>query len=149
MNPAELHLAINHLPVIGLPFAAALLAAGLARASEELSRAGLWALAAAGLSALPVYWSGRQVGDVALDWPGVDPATVDVHYHAAKLAMGAAVVVGVLALGVLLRRGVARKAAAAVLLAALAAAGLSARAAHLGGLIRHVELSAQGARGSR
>jgi len=140
MSPAELHLAINHLPVIGLPFAAALLAAGLARGSEELTRAGLWALGAAGLSALPVYWSGLRVGEVAFDWPGVDPAAVDGHYRAAKLAMGAAALVGALALAVLLRRGAARRASLAVLLAALGAAALAGRAAHLGGLIRHVEL---------
>lgn len=141
MSPAaaaQLHLALNHLPVLGLPFAAALLASGLRRRSDELVRAGLVALVLAGASAALVYWSGLRVGDAALDWPGVEPAAVDAHFRAARLAAAACVAVGLGAYAALARPS--RRAALVVLLASLPACALTARAAHLGGLIRHVEL---------
>lgn len=142
MSPAlaaQLHLAINHLPVLGLPLGTALLASGLWRRSEEVVRAGLLMVAVTGLSAVAVYWSGLRVGDAAVEWPGVAAAAVDAHYRAAKVTAAAAVGTGLLALlAVALPR--ARTAAFVVLLAACVVTASAGRTAHLGGLIRHAEL---------
>ena len=42
MNWTHLHLALNHVPVLGSLFVALLLIAGIARKSEELKRMSLW-----------------------------------------------------------------------------------------------------------
>lgn len=136
---AQLHLALNHLPVVGVPLGAAVLAWGLRRQSEEVVEAALWLVALTGLSAAVVYWSGLRVGDFALDWPGVDPEAVNAHFRAAKITAAAAIGTGLLAVFAALRP-LSRKAALVVLAAAFAVTGLAGRAAHLGGLIRHTEL---------
>lgn len=46
MNWVHLHLALNHVPVLGALFGALLLGVGLVRRSDELQRVSLWALAA-------------------------------------------------------------------------------------------------------
>lgn len=137
LPPVALHLALNHLPVLGLPFAAGLLAADLAFDNPEWRRAGLWTALLAAAAAWVVWLSGDPAADAAAAWPGV--ADLDVARHA-RAALGfawAATAVAAAAAAALRRR----RGAAAVLALALAASILGAWTAHLGGRIRHPELS--------
>lgn len=140
MNAAEIHLALNHLPVLGAPFAAALLASGAWRKSDELVAAGLWTLVLCGLSAVAAYFSGAKAADLLLELP--DPATkqIGAHIHAARLTLYGSLACAALALGCLLARLSSRTKAMVALCAALALTAQAGLTAHLGGEICHSEI---------
>ena len=142
ISPVEIHLAANHLPVLGLPFAAALLAAGIAFDNVEWRRAGLWTAALAAAAAWLVAYAGGLAADAVGGAPGIADGDIARHAAAAWAFAWAATAAGGAAAAVLFAsaRTPSRRAAAAVLALALLASGLGARAAHLGGLIRHSEV---------
>lgn len=146
MNGAHIHLLLNHIPVLGVVFAAALTVAGLVRGSDDLKKAGVWAFLIAGLSALPAYFSGEGAEEIAERLPEVAESLIHEHEEAAEKALIGALLLGAAALAALVhafRTGtLAAKAAPALLLIALPVLGVLSYAAHLGGLIRHTELRA-------
>jgi len=140
VNGAELHLAVNHLPVLGPPFAAALLAAGAAKRSPDLLKAGFWTLVVTGVAAVPVYYSGQSAADVVTTLTDSGTLEIGRHFHAAKLTLQACLIAGGIAAFLLFRNIASRKAAAFMLALALGLSGLGAWTAHLGGEIRHPEI---------
>jgi hypothetical protein len=144
VNAAEIHLAVNHLPVLGPPFAAALLAAAMWRRSAELESAGFIALAGVALAAIVVYRSGFGASDVVTDIAGVPSSAIVRHLHAARFLLWASLAAAAVITVPLVRTtrggGYRRGAAAAGLVLALALSGAGAWTAHLGGEIRHSEV---------
>lgn len=144
MNGAQLHLLVNHAPVLGVAFAAVLTAAGVIRGSDELKKAGLWAFVLAGLAALPAYYSGEGAEEIVEGLPGVTKALIHEHEEAAEKALAGALVLAGAALAALAHafktKALSSKAAPAALALALPVLVLLAYAAHLGGLVRHSEL---------
>jgi len=138
--PIALHLAGNHLPVLGLPFAAGLLGAGVALDNAEWRRAGLWTAALSAAAAWAVYYSGGLAADAAAGLPGIADRDIAAHAAAAWRFAWAASAAGAAAAAAL--RNPSRRAACAVLALALAAAAAGGWTAHLGGEIRHSELRA-------
>jgi uncharacterized membrane protein len=140
MNLAHVHLLLNHLPVIGVLFALALLVVALLRRSVELTKAALWTTAIVGALAVPAYLTGEPAEEYIT---GLSKAPVERHEEAAGVALAAVAFAGAAALLhlVLFRRvGIAPAVVVAIL--ALVAAGLLARTANLGGAIHHTEISA-------
>jgi len=143
MNPAHLHLMLNHLPVVGLLFALSLLAWGMLSQASPLLKAGLVSLVAVALLAIPAYLSGDPAEDVAEALPSVTHAIIEEHEEAAKIAFAATLVTGVAALAALvidLFKSNARWTVWPVIVVALLAAGTMAWTANLGGMIRHTEI---------
>lgn len=144
MSNAQLHLLVNHLPVVLPIVGTVLLAAGLLVRSAPVREAALWTLLMAGLFSVPAYYSGGWAETEMKNFPGVTRATMHEHEEAAEVAWIAGMVLGAagLALLVLLRRGkrIAGYVWALVILVGIATSVLMARAAHLGGMIRHEEI---------
>jgi uncharacterized membrane protein len=144
MNSAHLHLIVNHLPVVGLLFGIALFAGARLRRSEDLARAALWTFVLTGLAGLVAYLTGSAAEETVEGLAGVSERLIERHEEAALLATVAAGVAGLIALTGLigLRRGSAFPGwfNTAMLAGALVAGGLMARAANLGGEIRHPEI---------
>jgi uncharacterized membrane protein len=143
MNAAYVHLTLNHIPVLGVPFALALLAAAVFRRNETLRRAGWVTLVAVALLALPVYFSGEGAEEIVEHEPGVSHDNIEEHEEIALVA-----IIGMEALGLLALAGLvlSRRAAGAPswmgpgsLLLALAVAGLMGLTAYRGGKINHPE----------
>lgn len=147
MNPAQLHLALNHVPIILLPTALLLALAGLVRRSRELTTAGLLLTILVALVVLPVYFSGEGAEELVEHLPGVAHETIEDHEDAGKFAMITILVTGALAaLALILGRGHptgrGRTLLFLVLLAGAVASAAGVRTGHLGGLIRHPEIRA-------
>jgi len=143
MNAAHLHLALNHLPVVGIPIVAAILAWGAWRRSDEIVRLALTALVALAVAALGVYLTGEPAEEMVEDLVGVSEAALERHEEAAVWSMYGALAMGALAFAALVidrGRRVSRPMVGAVLLAALAVSGSMAYTANLGGHIRHPEI---------
>ncbi len=58
MDWRQIHLALNHLPVIGLPLVLLLLLIGWKRRSEEVMRLALWAVALLSVAAIAIKFTG-------------------------------------------------------------------------------------------
>jgi uncharacterized membrane protein len=103
MNPAHLHLAINHFPVIGLVFGAAILAAAMIRRSDELARVGAILMIFVALITIPVYLTGEPAEEIVEHLPGASEDILHAHEDIAVWAMilieiiGAAALVGLVA----------------------------------------------------
>ena len=144
MNSAHLHLALNHLPVVGSLVALALLAAGLWKRSEDIKRAGLWLLLASAVFALPVYLTGEPAEDIVERLPGVSDQLIEQHESAAGVAVAALAVLGAIAMAGLIAFRGGRKMvpwfAVMVLAGNLVACSLMGWTASIGGKIRHTEI---------
>jgi hypothetical protein len=147
MNAAHLHLLLNHVPVFGVFFALVLLGLARVRRSEELARIGLGTLVISGLAAAAAMATGEPAEHAVENLAGISKRGIEAHEEASELAAIATYVGAVIALAALaLRRRIAfaNNLRLLALFAALAAFGLMARAANLGGQIRHSEIVGAG-----
>jgi hypothetical protein len=152
ITPAHLHVLINHLPIIGIPLVALLLAWGLLRHQDAVIRAAMYG---AVLMAVGTF-AADQTGDGAKDniehesWAKKE--VIHEHEESADYANIAGLLTGVAALVVLvMARGgkpVSRGGAFAILALLLFSAAIMARTGYLGGEIRHSEFQPGGTTGS-
>ncbi len=145
MNPAHLHLVITHVPVVGSLFGLGLFLYALGKRSEELKRAGLWALLVAALLALPAYFSGQPAADLLKHlMPGMTMDASDQHQEVGVLALAASCALGVVSLAGLLvfrrPKNLPTLYIALVLVLSLLVCGTMAWTANLGSRIRHDEI---------
>lgn len=145
MNAAHLHLVVNHLPVFAGLFGGLLLATGLLARKKLLADPGLVLAVIAALGAFLAVQTGERAEEVLEGYAGVSEATIHEHEEAAEIATAAAVVMGFLALTPLVLPGRAaapkRWATVGALTLTVLAFGLVARAANLGGQVRHPEIA--------
>jgi hypothetical protein len=148
MNGAYLHLAMNHIPVVGFPLCFALLTAGALRGSRDVIQAGFAGLILLAIITVPVWKTGGPAAHTLFTYPGVTLNRQAVHEHAEAGEFGviSGGVLGVLALiGWWLSRrpeGTPKVLLILTILGALFVSVCMARIAHLGGLIRHPEIEA-------
>lgn len=147
MNGANIHLALNHFPIVGLIIAVVLLLAGVLLKQQVLARAALAMTFVLALIAIPVNASGEEAEEVLEHSPYEMQVSHDViheHEEAAESAFYLMLAVGVMALGAffLLRRNHPRATLATwiTLITMVVVAGLMVRVGHLGGEIRHPEI---------
>ncbi|MCS6816485.1 MAG: hypothetical protein N0A16_06955 [Blastocatellia bacterium] len=143
MNPAHVHLLLNHIPVIGLWLGIVLYLVALVKKPEWRSLSlGVFVLMA--VLTLPAYLSGEPAEEMLHGWPGISEATIEEHEEAALPTLITMLVLGAVALVGLVRFRSAgtwsRGYGWFVLVLALAAGILIGRTAHLGAYIRHPEI---------
>ena len=144
MNGAQLHLMLNHLPVMGALFSLLLLGWSLIRRSTEIQKLALGVALLAGLSSVPVYLTGEPAEEVIEHTAGVDEAYIEEHESMGKFALWCGGALGVAA-GAALAAGVKNPrwlsaGTAITLLASVLVFGVMGYTAHLGGQIRHPEI---------
>src|SRR5262245_22340600 len=146
MNLAHLHLVMNHVPTLGAVVALSLLLLAFVRRNEHLKHAGLEVLFIIAVLTLPVYVSGVAANYEMKGRTDISVEAVGTHQDAALIGfsvMEFAGFVAWIALWQTRRRGLAAGgvvAAATVFL--VVALVIMARAANLGGYIRHPEIGA-------
>jgi len=144
MNGAFLHLAFNHIPVIGVPFCALLLLGGMIRKSKDLVQASFAMLILTALLTIVAFKTGGPAARIVHSYPGVTRAQIHEHAEAADDAFKAMDVLGILAIiGFWLSRrpeGAPKALTGVILLGALFMSCWFGWVAHLGGEIRHPEI---------
>jgi len=149
MNAPHWHLAINHIPVVGVFLVVILLGYALARGRGELYGVSLGALVLLALATIAVFFTGRRADDALMDFADVDDKLVHIHEAAANFAFTGIGILGMVALvALVLGRKlphVSRGAATVILLLAAVEMVLLAWTANLGGQIRHPEIRATSA----
>jgi hypothetical protein len=144
MSAAHFHLALNHIPLLGILFGALLLAYGLWRDSNDVQKASLGLLAIAGLSTIAVYLTGEPAEEIVEGLAGVSHDAIEAHEAIGTYALVAGLLTGfasIVALVLETTRGrLARWSVVLTLILALASTGLIGYTANLGGKISHPEL---------
>ena len=139
----HLHLLVNHAPLFGALFALALLAASFLWAPEVLRRTALVLLVFTAFAGAAADLTGEPAEDAIRGFPGVKRDVIHEHEEMAEKSYIAAIVVGVLALGALVRwrhAPIPRGGALGSLVGAAVVSGMMAYTALLGGRVRHTEV---------
>ena len=144
MNPAHLHLMVNHLPVLGTPFVLALLLWGLVRHSRDLLRAALGGAIVVAALSYPVFLTGEPAEERVEDASWLQERRVHEHEERAEGALIAMLLTGAVAMvGLWQSRGerpVSTGLAGLTAAGLLLSAGLFGWTALAGGTIRHDEI---------
>ena len=153
ITSAQIHLAVNHIPVLGVMLAAATLVVAAAMRRTRTRNLGLGLLVFTAVSALPTYFSGEGAEEIIENRSGVSEVLIERHEDAASVALAVTLAAGLIAAAALSAGRLRHDRAARVLsmialLASLGASGLMAQVAHLGGQIRHDELRSQTSSGA-
>jgi uncharacterized membrane protein len=144
MDWTHLHLALNHIPVLGTPFLLGLMLWSWARRQAMTLRFCLWLFVGLAVASIAIKFTGDFAAEKVGALPGFDKSLIEQHEESADQATTGVFFMGIVA-GVALflsRRGRSTPAWALGLLAVLAVAtfALMARTANLGGHIRHPEI---------
>jgi uncharacterized membrane protein len=146
INIAHLHLLLNHVPTVGMVVGLGLLLLALVRRNDHLVHSSLEVLFVVALVTLPVYLTGVAAEEALEGMAGVVPEAIDAHEAAALWGFMGMQVTGLVAwLGLWQSRRnsrASRSTVASVLLLAILTTAMMARAATIGGEIRHPEIAA-------
>jgi uncharacterized membrane protein len=141
---AHLHLLLNHFPTIGTILGLALLLLGFVRRNDHLKKVSFEVFFLIALATLPVYESGVAAQEALKGQSGVSETAIATHQDAALLAFMLMAITGAAAwLGLWQYRRIGRPTTAtvsAVLVLSVITVALMARAANIGGDIRHPEI---------
>jgi len=141
-DPQQLHLLVNHLPVIGAIWTLLVLAIALVWPAPRLVRTGLLLVVLVGLGAGAAFLTGEPAEEKIEHLPGVVEPAIHEHEEMAERALYLSIAAGVLALAILIRaRRPGRGAALAPFLVLACAALLLGITAHEGGKIHRPELA--------
>lgn len=144
MDWIQLHLALNHLPVVGVPVLVVFLIAGWGRRSPEVIRLTLWSFTLLSAAAIAIKFTGDFAAEQASARLALVKDYVARHEEAGDQVTAAVFFLGLAsALAVFVsRRGRPQPAwiLALVVMLGLLTASLYARTAHSGGQISHPEL---------
>jgi hypothetical protein len=143
MSGVHLHLLINHAPILGSIFAAALLAGSFLWAPDVLRRAAMVTLLVVAVTGLIADQTGIPAEQAAKGLPGVLRRVIHEHEEMGEKAFLFAGILGLVAAAALFRwrRSPFPRGAAVVLFGAtLFVSGAMAYTGLLGGRIRHTEL---------
>jgi uncharacterized membrane protein len=144
MSWAHLHLALNHVPVIGIVLAILLLGAAVVRRNQELTRVSYWLVLSLAIVTLAVYLTGEPAEELVEDLAGVSEPLIESHEEAALIAtVGMSLLGLVAAVGLRRRQSDAHRSAwfpMMMLILSVSVGALMAWTANLGGQIRHSEI---------
>jgi uncharacterized membrane protein len=145
MNAAQIHLALNHLPIglviIGVP----LLLAAVLRKSNELKGTASIVLMLSALSTIPVFLSGEPAEKIVEHRAGISERVIHDHEEAAELSLIFVEILGAVVLAAWLfdrfKAPTPSPVWFGILVLGVINLGLFVRTAHLGGLIHHDEIT--------
>jgi hypothetical protein len=144
MTWSHLHLALNHVPVLGAPFLLLLLVWGCWKRSRELVRTSLWWFVGFAVLSIALKFTGDFAAEEGVDRLKPHSAFVNAHEQSADQATTGVFLLGIVsAVAVFLGRAgrnTPRWAIGTVIVLALATSLLMGRTANLGGRINHPEL---------
>jgi uncharacterized membrane protein len=143
MNAAQIHLALNHVPLFLSLLGGGILILGMIRKNESFKTLSLYMLVAAALFTAPVFLTGEGTEELVEHLPGVNEQAIEKHEDMAKISLIIIIITGVVGLlSLLLKKNAAisKIALSVAVLLSLASFGTMAQTAHLGGMIRHSEM---------
>jgi hypothetical protein len=96
MNPAHLHLMLNHVPVLAVPFGLAVLGWAMFRPRPEFARLALIVFVFSALATIPTYLTGEPAEDAIEGVAGAIEPWIEPHEEAALVSLVLGEALGVL-----------------------------------------------------
>jgi uncharacterized membrane protein len=144
MNSAQIHLALNHVPLFLSLLGAIVLIAATIKKNRSFKKFSLYLLVGAAIFTAPVFLTGEGTEEMVEKIAGVNETSIEQHEEMAKISLVIIVITGLIAVaGLILEKNtvVNRVIFIALVIFSFASFGTIAQTAHLGGLIRHSELN--------
>lgn len=144
MNWAHVHLLLNHIPIVAMPFALALLIFALWSKHEPTKTFALSSIIAIGALTIPVYLTGEPAEPFLKDLPGIMESLIKDHEEMGELSLIAVLVTAAGAAASLFLRSLRWRPLLlkGTLAFACVSVGLLGYTGFLGGKIRHTEIRA-------
>lgn len=144
MNAQHIHIALTHIPVIGIIFSGILLLIAFLTMDKKLQRVSYWFIFFIALSAIPVFFSGEPTEDVIKKLAGVSKDMIEEHEGIAIISFISMAVLGLLSIiGLIIYRNrpmFPGSFQAGMLIFTVIIMILFTYTAYLGGHIRHSEI---------
>ena len=143
MNPAHMHLLLNHIPVLALASATILLITARWRAQIEWTRLSMIFFVLAGTASVPVFLTGEPAEEIIENIGGISMMHLESHENSAMVSLIGACILGLLALAGLFFIELVhtrRMVWTTFFIVALIANGLMMWTSNLGGKIHHIEI---------
>lgn len=151
MSVVEIHLIMNHIPIIGIAFVSVQLFLGLVYKNTFLQKVALWFLISCALVSIAVYFSGLGSEDIVKPLPGTSIAYLQLHEKVARIATVTTCAIGGIAfLSVVVLRNrdeLFKYFIRGIFAMTLLSTALFTLTGYLGGQIRHTEISSTLAEG--
>ncbi|HET9056905.1 MAG TPA: hypothetical protein VFN30_08675 [Chitinophagaceae bacterium] len=148
MNPAQIHLALNHVPILLSITGATILLVGSLKNNDTIKLTAVYVLLCAAIFAVPVFLTGEGTEEIVEKIQGISQSDIEKHESSAKISLILIIATGIVALAsaILKRKKASFKIAVTTsLILALASFGSFLQTAHSGGIIRHTELRSNSA----
>jgi len=145
MNPSELHLAINHLPLFSMFFGSLILFAGLIFRKELLNVTAYILIIVGMIGALLSVYTGEEAEELVEDYfPEISHEIIHEHEEAAEGARNLSIALGILSFIALFlnrtKRPLERLFSWLLLAGGIIGTVMLMRSAHTGGEIMHIEI---------
>ena len=143
MNGSQMHLALTHVPVVLSLVGLVVLIVGLLKRNDTLTKTAFYLLVFAGITAIPVFFTGEGAEETIEHLPGVSENVIEKHEALAKVAfglVGAAAIVSLVGILFYRQAAIRRAIGPLVLILAFATSVIMVVTAHLGGQVRHTEI---------
>jgi hypothetical protein len=146
MNFAHAHLILVHLPIVGIPLAAFVLAVGLKTKQNGTAALAHVLILGLSLAAVAAFLTGGEAEEIVEHLPGISERLIEEHEEIAELTLWIVSAAGLISLGALaafMRKNTTLflTASRVALVASLIATGFLAKTGLDGGKIRHPEAS--------
>jgi uncharacterized membrane protein len=149
MNSVQIHLGLNHFPIVLSLTGMVMLIIAMMKNNNALTKTAFWLLIISGICCLPVYFSGEGAEEAVEHLAGVTESAIEAHEDLAKASLTACIINSILAMaGLFFYTRSARLFKILVLLTSIISCGTILQTAHKGGLIRHQELDGNSAAGT-
>jgi uncharacterized membrane protein len=143
MEGAQIHMLVNHFPILGVFFGAFILLGGVFFKKLDIVKTGLFVLIFSGIMALPAYFSGEEAEEVVEEM-GISHDIIHEHEEQAETVIWLVEILALLSIGglIILQKSTERYRLIGLSLASLALVTFAflAQVGHSGGLINHPEL---------
>lgn len=143
-NGPQLHLMVNHLPVVGFFLLTPVIALTAWLGDNRLKKLSLFGAMAISLLTLPAFWTGEPAEDGIEHLPGVSEHLIHEHEEVAEKALTLGLLTGGVALaGYVLSRkkeSLLKLTVYSTLVGSVLTSLVMAKTAHDGGMIRHPEI---------
>ena len=151
MIPVQVHLVLNHVPLVGLVFGLIFSVLGMKRSSPQFYLAGLRIFWGMGVIAIPIVLSGLRSADALSGSSWLNAIAVARHQRAGMLTLVVLMALSAVSETILFRSHRSfvyptKRVRTAVRVIASVGLGVMLWTSSLGGELRHTELKSEGAR---
>lgn len=143
MPAQNIHLMLNHVPLMGILFGFLLMIYYTFSKKEDVKKIAYFSFVISALLMLPTFFSGTGSEEIVEHLPNVSESLIEKHEDLAKLASALTYILGIFSIIALFIKSsdkIKKNISVSIFLLSILTTGLIFQTAHIGGQIRHSEI---------